>query len=106
MRELTIEDIGLGIENAVTRAELMIITGQSDRVIRSQIQKLRESGVLICSSCSREGYFRPRKDRPEEMEIARKDCLELERKAKSIFVQLKAMRRALCGDEQLELFFA
>ena len=104
MREVTIEDIGLGIENTITREQLMMLTGQSDRVNHSQIQKLKERGVIICSSCSREGYFRPRKDRPEEMEIAKKDYAELEKKAKSMLVQLKALRRSLGGDDQLELF--
>ena len=104
MREITVEDIGLGIENTITREQLMMLTGQSDRVNRSQIQKLKERGVIICSSCSREGYFRPRKDRPEEMEIAKRDYAELEKKAKSMLVQLKALRRSLGGNDQLELF--
>lgn len=104
MREVTVEMIGLGIENTVTREQLMMLTGQSDRMNRQQIQKMKERGVIICSSCSREGYFRPRKDRPEEIEMAKRDYAELERKAKSMLVQLKALKRALTGNDQLDLF--
>lgn len=103
-RNLRVDDIGLGIENTRTRAELCAITGLCDSQMRIQLQKMKEKGVIICSSCNREGYFRPRKDRPEEVEIARADYKERERKAKSILIQMKHIRKFLGGDDQLELF--
>lgn len=100
---LKVDMIGLGIENTVTREQLCAMTGLSDSQMRIQLQKMKEKGVIICSSCHREGYFRPRKDRPEELEIARRDYREREKKAKAMLVQLKHLKRFLGGDDQLEL---
>lgn len=102
-RNLRVEDIGLGIENTKTRAELCAITGLCDSQLRIQIQRMKERGVIICSSCNRKGYFRPRKDRPEELEIAKADYKERERKAKSMLLQMKHLKRFIGGDDQLEL---
>ncbi len=102
-RNLRVEDIGLGIENTKTRAELCALTGLCDSQLRIQLQRMKERGIIICSSCQREGYFRPRKDRPEEVEIAKQDYKERERKAKSMLVQMKHIRKFICGDDQLEL---
>ena len=110
MTPVTVEMIGLGIENTITREQLRMITGQPDRVNREQIQRLRESGVVICSSCSMEGYFRPRQDRPEEIEIAKKCYAELKRKALSMMAQLPALEsylktcETISKTDQLELF--
>ena len=104
IRNLKVEDIGLGIENTVTREHLCAITGLSDSQMRIQLQRMKERGVLICSSCRREGYFRPRLDNAEERAIAMADYAERERKAKSLLVQLKALKRALTGNDQLDLF--
>ena len=103
-RNLKVSDIGLGIENTVTREQLCAITGLGDSQMRIQLQRMKESGVIICSSCKREGYFRPRLDIPEERQIAMADYAERERKAKSMLVQLKALKRALTGNDQLDLF--
>ena len=102
-RNLRVEDIGLGIENTKTRAELCAITGLCDSQLRIQIQRMKERGVIICSSCNRKGYFRPRKDRPEELEIAKADYKERERKAQSMLLQMKHLKRFIGGDDQLEL---
>ena len=104
IRNLQVEDIGLGFENAVTREYLCSVTGLSDSQMRIQLQKMKERGVIICSSCNRKGYFRPRLNVPEEREIAMADYAERERKAKSLLVQLKALKRALTGNDQLDLF--
>ena len=101
---LSVDMIGLGKENTVTREELCAMTGLSDSQMRIQLQAMKERGVIICSSCNRKGYFRPRLDISEEREIAMADYAERERKAKSMLVQLKALKRALTGNDQLDLF--
>lgn len=102
-RNLRVDDIGLGIENTKTRAELCAITGLCDSQMRIQLQRMKERGVIICSSCNRKGYFRPRLDNPREREMAMADYAERERKAKAMLRQLKALKRSLVGDDQLEL---
>ena len=101
---LSVDMIGLGKENTVTREQLCEMTGLSDSQMRLQLQAMKERGVIICSSCNRKGYFRPRLDNPEERAIAMADYAERERKAKSMLVQLKALKRALTGNDQLDLF--
>jgi len=102
-RNLRVEDIGVGIENTKTRAQLCEETGLCDSQMRIQLQKMKEKGVIICSSCNRKGYFRPRLDNAEERAIAMADYAERERKAKAMLVQLKHLKRFLGGDDQLEL---
>jgi biotin operon repressor len=46
-----------GKENAVTRTELRIFTGLSDRQIRHRIKELRDEGVIILSSSHDKGYW-------------------------------------------------
>ena len=42
---------------AITRSELMVLTGLSDRAVRKTIEKLRHKRTRILSSPSRPGYW-------------------------------------------------
>ena len=53
------EVIVFGAENAISRTELRMMTGWSDRVLRRNIQKAREEGMVICNSQDGKGYYRP-----------------------------------------------
>ena len=88
-RNLCVEDIGVGIENTKTRAQLCEETGLGDSQMRIQLQNLKKNGTIICSSCHREGYFIPRADRPEEVEIAKADYAERKKKAYAMLEQNK-----------------
>lgn len=56
------EYIPIGQENAISARKLADIFGISLRELRKQIEVLRSNGVLICSTCRRDGggYYRPR----------------------------------------------
>lgn len=53
-----IDYIPYGRENAVSRQELVMRTGMSDRAVRKAIQLLREDGEIILSSSHGKGYWR------------------------------------------------
>ena len=74
----------------VTRPELMRRTGLSDRVIRKQIEKLREEGWFIVNAEDGLGYYLAE----ETMDILRQYKSD-KAKALSILKRLKHMRRYL-----------
>lgn len=49
--------IPFGKENAVTRQELVRLTGLDDRTIRNEIKRLNREGVPILSSSHTCGYW-------------------------------------------------
>ena len=57
------ELITFGAENAISRTELRMITGWKDRVLRKNIQKAREEGVVICNEQNGGGYYFPQTQR-------------------------------------------
>ena len=82
-----------GKKNAVTRAQLRIATGLSDRKVRDAIADARRHTPIINDQSGR-GYYIPT---AEELPEARK-CLEQERRrAKSIFWSMKALRAFVEG---------
>lgn len=70
-----------GKRNAVTRTQLMIMTGLPDRAIRREIDKLREEGQPIFNSQDGEGYYLATADDDTDMmlcilrERARRDSM-------------------------------
>ena len=82
-----------GKANAITRSQLCILTGLSDRQIREAISNARRD-IPIINDQSGRGYYIPT---AEELPEARK-CLEQERRrAKSIFWSMKALRAFVEG---------
>ena len=86
--------IPVGKKNAVTRTELCMMTGQSDRIIRRQIHEARREHVIINLQDS-QGYYRP--DMSQESEIAeiRRFLVQEEKRLRSIGWSLKSARMAL-----------
>lgn len=85
--------IPFGKANSVSREKLVLITGESDRKVRSLISKAREEYVIL-SLENGKGYYQPEKeDYPELQKHLRRE----EARAKSIFKTLK-VERALCED--------
>lgn len=58
-----------GENNAISRRELMSITGYTDRQLRRQIAAERRAGALILSSVdgTRGGYFKPTEGNSSEI---------------------------------------
>ena len=45
------------INEPIKRSELMELTGLTDRVVRSEIEKMRDSGIRICATSHDAGYW-------------------------------------------------
>ena len=58
MIDLTIDMIPYGRENAVTREQLCVLTGMTDRIMRKALHELRRDYCIINLQNGR-GYFRP-----------------------------------------------
>lgn len=82
-----------GKDNAVSRFQLVLMTGRSDRKIRREISKAREEHVIL-SLENGNGYYQPTADDYPEL---RKYLNREESRAKSVFTSLKKAR-ALCED--------
>lgn len=67
-----IDYIPFGKENAISRNELVRLTGLEDRAVRKLINKLRADGEIILSSSHRAGYWRS--DNPVEIEQYLREC--------------------------------
>lgn len=82
-----------GRENAVTRSQLVDMTGMHDRNVRKAISKARKEYVIL-SLENGSGYYQPTaEDYPELEKFVKRE----ESRAKSIFASLK-MARALLED--------
>lgn len=49
--------IGVGKDKAITRAQLMALTGMSDRNVRKHIELLRNNGHVIVNNQDGKGYY-------------------------------------------------
>lgn len=52
-----IEYLKTGRDNAITRQELSMATGMSDRAVRMDIARLREKGIAVISTSDSTGYY-------------------------------------------------
>lgn len=88
-----IDFIPHGREHAVSRKQLVLATGLSDRKVRKLIEKAREEFVIL-SLENGSGYYQPTKDDYPELKkyVKREDS-----RAKSIFHTVKKAK-ALCED--------
>ena len=85
------EYIGFGKANAVTRRQLCAVTGFSDRDIRDEIANARGiRGAVILNDQDGHGYYIPT---IEEYTNAVKCLKSEEKRAKSVFWTLKALRK-------------
>ena len=85
-RERILPYIGIGSQNAISRRELIRVSGIPDRAMRFEIEALRRSGCVILSDNN--GYFLPSDEHEIEAYIRREES-----RAKSTFLTLKAARK-------------
>ena len=81
--------IPIGRDNAISRQELCIKTGLSDRKVRNMIKMARRN-IVILNIQDGSGYFLPGVD---DTALVRKYLKQEERRAKSIFWALKSARK-------------
>lgn len=87
-----------GQQNAISRRELMALTGLSDRALRLKIADERRSGALILSSVEQgnSGYFRPEPGNAGEL---RRFIASMSHRGRETFAVLKAAKAALAEIE-------
>lgn len=85
--------IPFGKENAISRKDLALKVGCSDRVMRDLVNNARKR-VVIINIQNGNGYYRPTKDDKEEVEKYKK---QEESRAKEIFRGLQPVRKFLNG---------
>lgn len=88
----------VGSENAISRRQLMQITGLEDRKLRRKIEKERRAGALILSSSADMGggYFRP-----ANAEELRRWIAMMEAHANSIATMLRAVKTGVAMEEEI-----
>ncbi len=81
-----------GQENAVSRKDLIAITGMNDRELRKMIASERRDGALILSSTDSEhsGYYRP-----ASADELRRFVASMTRRGKATFAAVTEARKAL-----------
>lgn len=84
-----------GVENAISRNNLCIVTGLKDRVVRELIEEARRETIII-SNYDGSGYWLfPDDPTSEEKEMLERYVKTQESRAKSIFYALRPARLAL-----------
>ena len=81
-----------GKANAISRTELRFKAQLRDRVMRELIERERRTGVIILNLQDGRGYYRPA---PEDLDDIMRQYRQNDRRAKSILVQQKYLRRTL-----------
>ncbi len=83
-----------GHRNAISKRDLIALTGMSDRTLRRRIAAERRAGALILSSTESgsHGYFRPEPGNAEEL---RRYVISMTRRGCETFAALSAARAAL-----------
>ena len=82
--------IGKGRENAVTRSQLVSRTGLPDRKVREMIEQARREGAPILNLQDGRGYYLS-----DELEDLRRQYKSNHRRAMSVLVQQKFLRRRI-----------
>lgn len=85
-----IDFLPVGETNAMTRRQLRVLTGLSDRKLRLQIAAERRAGSLILSSTESGGYYQP-----ESREELHRFVCSMRSRASSIYDVLGAAESAL-----------
>lgn len=88
-----------GQQNAISRRELIALTGMSDRALRKAIADERRAGALILSSVEygSSGYFRPSPGNAGEL---RRYIASMTSRGRETFAVLKAAKAALAKIER------
>jgi len=81
-----------GKKNAISRTELRYRAQLNDRAMRELIEQERRNGAIILNLQDGRGYYRPA---PDELDDVLRQYKQNDRRAMSILVQQKHLRRAL-----------
>ena len=79
-------------DKPITQSELVSLTGMTDRQVREAIEQARSAGTVIINLQDGRGYFLS-----EDPKILEKQLRLNDRRAKSVLVQQKFIRRKLKG---------
>lgn len=91
--------LGHGKDKALTRAQLVAMTGQSDRKVRKEIEEARDQGVLIICDQDGAGYYIS-----EDPKDLRRQLMTNQARATSIMKKQKFLRRKLAEVEMEAMY--
>lgn len=80
----------IGKKNAISKEELVKITGMNERSVREMIAEIRMSYGAVCSTSTSKGYYKPASKQELQEFID-----ETERRAKSTFAILKIAKEEM-----------
>ncbi len=95
-----IEYIPEGYKNAISRKNLCIATGLSDRVIRNLIEEARRETIIISNNDGSGYWIFPENPTETEKDLLKKYVKQQESRAKSIFYALYPARQRMKGSVQ------
>lgn len=92
--------LGIGVENARTREQLCNLSGMCDRNVRSEIEKLRNEGIIIINNQDGKGYYIS-----EDVNEMQKQYRQNQARAMSILRQQKHLRKRMAevANERIEV---
>ena len=91
------EYIPKGINNAISRKDLCIATGLSDRIVRRLVEEARRETIIISNNDGSGYWIYPENPTEREKEILCKFVKQQESRAKSIFYALYPARQMMKG---------
>ena len=87
--DIIVSFLSKGRENAITKKDLMNLTGYSDRVLRQRVEDLRKE-VPILSNTKEGGYYLP-DDGQKGIDECNEFIFEQQARANNIYVSLTAV---------------
>lgn len=100
MKQKILKALKQGRENAITRKQLVKLTGYNDRAVRNIIADLRAEGVPVVSNTKTGGYYLP-----TTLEEANEYYNSMRSRAIKTFLSARATKQWIRehGQEQLDL---
>lgn len=92
--------IGIGKDKAKTREQLCELSGLCDRVVRREIEALRDKGIIIINNQDGKGYYIS-----EDVEEMQRQFRQNQARAMSILRQQKHLRKRMAEvvNERIEV---
>ena len=96
----TLRYLEIGKDKAKTREQLCELSGLCDRVVRREIEALRDKGIIIINNQDGKGYYIS-----EDVEEMQRQFRQNQARAMSILRQQKHLRRRMAEvvNERLEI---
>lgn len=89
--------IPYGRDNAISKSELISLTGMTERAVRRAIERARESGIMIMSSSQVRGYWQT-EDIAEMEDFVR----QTDNRIKALYFAKAKMQAEICKAKNIK----